>query len=121
MFRLKKKFTFEAAHQLPLHDGKCRRLHGHSWVGWLVCEGARLQDVGPKAGMLVDFGDLSAAVQGLREEYLDHHDLNRTTGLENPTSEALAEWVYHRLKPRLPKLAAVVIEETCTSSAEFRP
>jgi 6-pyruvoyltetrahydropterin/6-carboxytetrahydropterin synthase len=121
MFKLRKKFTFEASHRLPQHDGKCQRLHGHSWVGELLCEDTELVTTGPKAGMLVDFGDLSAAVKPLVEKYLDHWHLNDTTGLDNPTSEELARWIYNKLKPDLPWLVAVTIQETCTSSCEYRP
>lgn len=121
MFRLEKKFRFEASHQLPKHDGKCSRLHGHSWIGTLVCEDYELVTQGSKAGMLVDFGDLSAAIKPLLDQYLDHWHLNETTGLANPTSEELARWIFNRLKPDLPWLVAVRIEETCTSSAEYQP
>lgn len=121
MYRLEKSFTFEASHRLPLHDGKCRRLHGHSWRGVAVCEGEALHVHGPKTGMLIDYGDVKAAVAKLLENFLDHHHLNDTTGLENPTSEHLARWVYDALVGSLPYLVAVRIEETCTSSCEYRP
>ena len=119
-FTLTKEFTFEAAHVLPHHDGKCGRLHGHSWKGKLVLEGEDLQTEGPKQGMLLDFGEIKAAVTPLLEKHLDHHYLNDTTGLESPTSEALAEWIYWELKEKLPLLAAVIVEETCTSSCCYR-
>jgi 6-pyruvoyltetrahydropterin/6-carboxytetrahydropterin synthase len=121
MYRLRKKFTFEASHALPEHNGKCRRLHGHSWVGWLVVEGESLTPSGPKVGMLVDYGDLSAAIRPIVENHLDHWHLNESTGLPNPTSECLAKWIYDKVKPSLPELVAVIVEETCTSSAEYRP
>lgn len=121
MFRLEKTFTFEASHQLPSHDGKCRRLHGHSWRGTLVAEGDVLINEGSKAGMLIDYGDLSAAIKPLLEQCLDHYHLNESTGLENPTSELLAQWIYLHLISQLPNLVAVRIEETCTSAAEYRP
>lgn len=119
MWKLRKKFTFEASHRLPHHDGKCRRLHGHSWVGWVTVRAEELQRQGSKAGMVVDYGDIKAAVGPLVEDYLDHHHLNETLGLENPTSEEIARWVFDRLKPGLPGLATVVIEETCTSSCTY--
>ena len=119
MWRLEKSFLFEAAHNLPLHDGKCQRLHGHSWRGKLICEDYELCTQGPKSGMMIDFGDLSAIVRPLLEDYLDHHYLNETTLLANPTSEELARWIFMRLKPDLPSLVAVRIEETCTSAAEY--
>lgn len=121
MYRLEKKFRFEAAHLLPDHDGKCARLHGHSWVGTLVVEGAQLLKSGPKASMLIDYGDLSRAIEPLLERYLDHHYLNQTLGLRSPTSEEIARWVFARLKPVLPTLTEVVIEETCTSRCTYRP
>ena len=120
-FKLEKMFRFEAAHQLTQHDGKCRRLHGHSWVVRLVLEGNALATDGPKRGMLVDYGDVSAAMKPVLEEKLDHHYLNETLPGIYPTSEQLAFWLYHTLKPSLPLLSAVIIEETCTSRCEFKP
>lgn len=125
MYRLTKEFRFEAAHQLPDHDGKCARLHGHSWKGQIIVEGDALITSGPKAGMLIDYGDLSKAIAPIVEKYLDHYFLNQSTGLENPTSECLALWVYHALLKEDVRLEAflkaVVIEETCTSRCEYRP
>lgn len=124
MFRLEKEFRFEAAHVLPCHDGKCARLHGHSWVGRIVVEGTHLHQSGPKAGMLVDYNDMKAKLADMVDRYLDHHHLNETLkpfGVENPTSEVIARWVYNWLKPSLPELVEVIIEETCTSRCCFRP
>ena len=124
MYRLRKQFKFEASHQLPHHDGKCQRLHGHSWVGYVVVEGDDLVAEGscdPQSGMLIDYGRISEVVKPLVEQFLDHHHLNETTGLESPTSERLAWWIYQQLKPQLPQLISIVVEETCTSSAEYRP
>ncbi len=121
MFTLSKQFRFEASHQLPAHDGKCARLHGHSWVGWLYVKGEELQTTGPKAGMLMDFSDLKKILNPLVDEFLDHHHLNETTGLANPTSEEVARWIYNKLKPQLPILAAIEIEETCTSRCRYEP
>lgn len=121
MFTLSKQFRFEASHQLPAHDGKCARLHGHSWVGWVYVQGPELQQTGPKAGMLIDFGDLKQYLSPLVETFLDHHHLNETTGLANPTSEEVARWIYLQLKPQLPGLLAIEIEETCTSRCRYQP
>lgn len=121
MFRLEKEFKFEAAHRLPHHGGKCRRLHGHSWRGRLVVEGESLHTAGSSTGMLVDFDVLKRSVKDVVEHKLDHHYLNETLDLESPTSEEIARWVYDRLKPSLPLLVAVIIEETCTSRCEYRP
>ena len=121
MYKLEKEIKFEAAHILPHHDGKCGRLHGHSWRALLILESATLHTEGPKAGMVCDFGDVSKAATALPDDVLDHHHLNETTGLENPTSEALASYIFEKLKPSLPLLAAVRVCETCTSSYAYRP
>lgn len=121
LFTLTKEFRFEAAHRLPHHDGKCQRLHGHSWVGRVILTGRRLQEKGPKSGMLQDFGEISGAVKPLLEDFLDHHYLNETTGLENPTSESLSKWIFDWLKEDLPQLGGVEIQETCTSSCLYEP
>ena len=115
--RLVREFTFEAAHRLPNAppDHKCGRLHGHSFRVELVCEG----DADPHTGWLVDFAEMKAAFAPLHEQ-LDHRYLNEVEGLENPTAENLARWIWRRLKPRLPLLAEVIVAETCTSRCEYR-
>lgn len=119
MWRLEKRFTFEASHQLPQHVGKCQRLHGHSWRGALVLEGDALQESGSETGMLMDYQSVSQVLEPLLETALDHRHLNETTGLRNPTSEEIARWIYRRLKPVLPLLIIVRVEETCTCSCEY--
>jgi 6-pyruvoyltetrahydropterin/6-carboxytetrahydropterin synthase len=118
---LEKEFRFEASHQLPEHDGKCSRLHGHSWRGRLVCQGDRLQESGPKEGMLVDFSEMGALIKPIVEEKLDHWHLNESLGMRSPTSEAIAKWIFDQVKPKLPSLVAVMIEETCTSKCWYQP
>ena len=119
MWKLTKRFTFEAAHKLPHHDGKCKRLHGHSFGVVVQLRGVKLQETGPKQGMLVDFSDVKRAMKPLLEEYLDHHYLNESLQMESPTSELLAQWLYERLKIRLPRLYSVMVEETCTCSCTY--
>ena len=121
MFTITKEFKFEASHQLPHHDGKCKRLHGHSWRGRVVLKGKSLQSSGPKQGMLQDFGEVSKMLTPFVDAVLDHHHLNDTLGLTNPTSEEVARYVFAQLKPHLPLLAAVEIDETCTSSCRYEP
>lgn len=121
MFTITKSFRFEAAHVLPKHAGKCARLHGHSFVGRLVLRGESLRSGGSEDGMLQDFGAVSAAVGSVLDSHLDHRFLNDTLPMESPTSEAVARWLYERLKPELPMLAAVEVDETCTSSARYEP
>jgi 6-pyruvoyltetrahydropterin/6-carboxytetrahydropterin synthase len=109
--RLSKQFHFEAAHDLPTFppDHKCRRLHGHSFRFDVIVEG----EVDPAKGYLIDYGDIKAAAAPLVKR-LDHYYLNEIEGLENPTSEVLARWIFDRLKPSLPQLSSIIIHETCT-------
>lgn len=112
-----KEFTFEAAHRLPNvpEEHKCARLHGHSYRVELRVGG----EVGEKSGWVVDFADLSAAFKPLHAQ-LDHYYLNDVPGLENPTSEVLAKWIWDRLEPTLPGLREVLVRETCTSGCSYR-
>jgi len=112
-----KEFGFEAAHRLPNvpADHKCARLHGHSFRVELHVEG----DVGATTGWVMDFADLRAAWEPLHDQ-LDHRYLNDVPGLENPTSEVLAEWIWRRLAPTLPGLSEIVVRETCTSGCRYR-
>jgi len=114
---LRKSFQIESAHRLPNVPAghKCARLHGHSWVIELVLDGP----VGADTGWVMDFADVKAAFRPLYDQ-LDHHYLNDIPGLENPTSERLAIWIWERLKPELPLLSQVVIAETCTSRCAYR-
>jgi 6-pyruvoyltetrahydropterin/6-carboxytetrahydropterin synthase len=111
-----REFTFEAAHRLPhVPEGhKCARLHGHSYRVELHVHGT----VGTDTGWVMDFADLKAAFLPLHQQ-LDHYYLNEVDGLENPTSENLARWIWDRLQHQLP-LLAVVVQETCTSGCTYR-
>ncbi len=114
---LSKTITFEAAHLLPhFPEGhKCRRLHGHSFRVVVEVSG----EVDPETGILMDFGEIKSACQPIVEQ-LDHRYLNEIEGLENPTAENLARWIWQRLAPRLPLLSRVTVFETCTSRCEYR-
>jgi 6-pyruvoyltetrahydropterin/6-carboxytetrahydropterin synthase len=115
--RLVRTFGFEAAHHLPsFPDGhKCRRMHGHSFRVDVVVEG----EIPRGAHHLIDYGEIQAAIEPIRER-LDHHCLNEIEGLENPTSERIAEWIWIRLAPALPLLAEIRVHETCSSACEYR-
>ena len=111
-----KEFSFEAAHHLPNvpADHKCGRLHGHTFYVRLVIAG----DPDPTLGWVMDFADLKAAFAPVYEQ-LDHRYLNEIPGLENPTSEVLARWVWEQMKPVLPALTRVEVKETCTSGCIY--
>ncbi|HKR66887.1 MAG TPA: 6-carboxytetrahydropterin synthase QueD [Thermoanaerobaculia bacterium] len=111
-----KDFRFEAAHYLPnVPEGhKCRRIHGHSFRGEVAVRGK----VDPKLGWVVDFADLKRAVDPIIAR-LDHYLLNEIPGLENPTSEILAMWIWRELVGVVPNLHRVTIEETCTSRCHY--
>lgn len=115
--RLVRDFVFEAAHRLPqVPPGhKCGRLHGHSFRIQLVCEG----EAEAETGWLVDFAEIKRAFAPFLEQ-LDHRYLNEVEGLENPTAENLALWIWTRVKPKLPSLAQVGVAETCTARCEYR-
>jgi 6-pyruvoyltetrahydropterin/6-carboxytetrahydropterin synthase len=111
-----KEFVFEAAHRLPrVPPGhKCARLHGHSWRGVIYVQG----DIDPQTGWIMDFADIKARFEPIYR-LLDHNYLNDIEGLDNPTSEVLARWIWTRLKPSLPQLSRVIVHETCTSGAVY--
>lgn len=112
-----KDFVIEAAHRLPNVPAghKCSRLHGHSFNIRVVVEG----DLDDSLGWVMDFADVSAAVAPFISQ-LDHHYLNEVEGLENPTSENIAKWLWQRLQPRLNGLSKIEVKETCTSGCIYR-
>ena len=114
-----KEFRFEASHQLPNHNGKCARLHGHSWRGVIYVAGNELINSGAKQDMIMDYEDIKQYIKPILDNYLDHYHLNETTGLANPTSEAIAKWIYQQLEDKIPGLVAVRIDETCTSQCVY--
>lgn len=111
-----RSFGFEAAHHLPnVPEGhKCRRLHGHSFRVELICEG----EIDPNTGWLIDFADIKRAFEPVFAR-LDHRYLNEIDGLENPTSENVARWIWTRVRTTLPALVQINIAETCTSRCEY--
>ena len=90
-------------------------MHGHSFMVEIVVEG----DVPPEKGYLIDFGEIRKVIDPVQKQ-LDHFVLNEIKGLENPTSEVLARWVWERIKPQMPILVEVIVHETCTSRCHYR-
>lgn len=115
--RLTKDFTFEAAHTLPevAPNHKCARMHGHSFKVEISIEG----EINPVAGWVQDHSEISRVVDLLMEQ-LDHRYLNEIVGLENPTFENIAVWIWRRLKVDLPDLVEITIHETPTARCTYR-
>jgi 6-pyruvoyltetrahydropterin/6-carboxytetrahydropterin synthase len=111
-----KQFSIEAAHWLPNvpADHKCRRMHGHSFQIQVHVRGP----VDPHLGWVMDFAEIKAAFAPVEEE-IDHRCLNEVEGLENPTSENLARWLWGQLMPALPLLSKIVVQETCNSGCIY--
>ena len=112
-----KAFNIEAAHKLTgvPEDHKCARLRGHSFHVEIHVSGP----LTPREGWVMDFSDIKATFEPIYNQ-LDHNYLNDITGLENPTSEILAQWIWQQLKPQLPLLSKIVIKETCTSGVIYQ-
>jgi 6-pyruvoyltetrahydropterin/6-carboxytetrahydropterin synthase len=115
--RLVHEFRFEAAHRLPKVPAghKCQRLHGHSFKIEIAVEGP----VNPDTGWFIDFDEIYKVWQPLWDK-LDHNYMNEIPGLENPTSENLAHWIWEKMKPGLPSLAQVTVFETCDARCEYK-
>ena len=115
--RLYKDFSFEAAHRLPNvpADHKCARLHGHSFQVRVSVDGP----VGEQTGWVMDFAEMKAAFRPVYEQ-LDHRYLNEIAGLENPTSEILARWIWRQLSAGLAGLSEIEVRETCTTGCIYR-
>ena len=115
--RLERTYRFESAHFLPkVPEGhKCARMHGHSYVVGVVIEG----DIDPDRGWLMDFSDIDKHVQPLVTS-LDHRVLNEVAGLDNPTSELLAVWLWGKIRATLPELVEVAVSETASSRCVYR-
>ena len=96
-------------------DHPCARVHGHTFRVRVTVASA----VDPATGFVIDFADVQKAFAPLHDA-LDHRFLNDIPGLENPTSEHLAIWIWDRLRPSLPDLRAIEITETGASGVIYR-
>lgn len=114
--RIARKFDFHASHQLlTFPEGhKCRRLHGHTYQCEVVVEG----QVDPAVGYFLDYGQLKAIIKPI-EDSLDHHHLNDIPGLEVPTTEILAAWIWRKLQTDLPGLVLIRLSETAGNGVEY--
>ncbi|HWG07362.1 MAG TPA: 6-carboxytetrahydropterin synthase QueD [Beijerinckiaceae bacterium] len=114
--KLTHAFTFEAAHRLPnvQQTHRCYRMHGHSYRVAVEIDGA----VDPVSGFVADFFDVETVVNPMLAQ-LDHYCLNEIEGLQNPTAENIAIWIWDRLKASLPQLARIVVYETPQCWVEY--
>ena len=111
---------FEAAHHLPHtpQEHKCHKVHGHSFAVEVTVSGELIQP----QGWIMDFAELGGLLDGVHAD-LDHQLLNDIPGLQNPTSEEVARWIWLRLQPLVPErvmLSTVTIRETCQSAVSYR-
>jgi len=121
-----KEFTFDAAHFLPNHPGKCKNMHGHTYKLQIGLKGK----IYPDTGMVLDFGHIKTYVQDFIIDIMDHKLLNDITPgnnfpTEQPTAERMVVWIVQVLKGLFPianteKLSFVRLYETPTSWAEWR-
>lgn len=117
MTRIWKEFAFEAAHRLPNlpPEHKCSRLHGHSYRFRLHVSG----EINPTTGWVVDFGGLLRAAGDMVCKELDHRNLNDIPGLENPTAEMLAVWIWKQVAVTQLTISAVEVMETCSTGVWY--
>ena len=111
-----KQFTFDSAHFLSrVPEGhKCREIHGHTYKLTVFFEG----NLDEKLGWVMDFADAKRAIQPVIE-LVDHKLLNNVAGLNNPTCELLAVWLWDKIKPVLPLLKKIELYETPTSGVIY--
>jgi 6-pyruvoyltetrahydropterin/6-carboxytetrahydropterin synthase len=110
-----KKFTFEAAHCLPESPNghKCRQMHGHHFTVEIAVSG----EIGPE-GWVIDFDQIKERFSPLLALF-DHNTLNTIPGLENPTSENIALYIFNRMSGELPNLTCVKVQESDDCGVEI--
>lgn len=112
-----KQFTFDSAHFLPNVplEHKCRHVHGHTYRLLVYLEG----DLDPHIGWVMDFSDVKRVIDPIVKS-IDHKMLNDIEGLENPTCERIAVWLWNKIKPDLPLLSKIELHETPTSGVVYK-
>lgn len=115
-FELKQHFQIESARFLPYLPAAhpCARMHGHSFKIILTLVG----NLDPALGWVIDYNDIQAKMKPLLDQ-LDHRVLNDVEGLNNPTSELLAKWIYDRALTNLPMLVKVTVAETPSTECTY--
>jgi queuosine biosynthesis protein QueD len=116
--KLVKEFTFDAAHKVACfanNGHKCGRLHGHSYKVGIEVDG----EPDKNTGIIIDFFEIEKVWKPLFD-LLDHNYLNDVPGLETPTAENIARWIFDSLKPSLSILSCVYLKEGYTDRVECR-
>lgn len=111
-----KEFTFDSAHSLPnVPDGhKCKAIHGHTYHLKVFIEG----ELDAHLGWVMDFAVVKKAIKPVIDK-IDHKYMNEIEGLENPTCEMIAKWLWDQIKPEIPKMIRVELHETPTSGVVY--
>ncbi|NML21091.1 6-carboxytetrahydropterin synthase QueD [Pseudoflavitalea sp. G-6-1-2] len=111
-----KEFTFDSAHFLPnVPDGhKCKEMHGHTYRLRVWIEG----QPDPHLGWVMDFAVLKKIIKPVVTA-LDHKCLNNIPGLQNPTCELIAVWIWDQLKPQIAQMIKLELHETPTSGVVY--
>jgi len=135
-----KKFSFDSAHYLPNlpEDHKCKRMHGHTFnveihitgnvnqeIGWImdfseiktICDPV-IEQLDHRV-LIMDFSEIKTICDPVIEQ-LDHRVLNDIKGLDNPTSENLAKWIWEKVKPQLSGLKKIIVSETCSTGCIYK-
>ena len=114
-----REFSFDAAHLLPHHSGKCSKLHGHTYrIRFYVAGPVKRIEGSSDEGMVLDFGLLSQAYKEHLEPLLDHRYLNESLQISAPTAELVAAWALTRMSSLMPGISRVRVYETPTAYAE---
>jgi len=116
MYELMAEDSFDAAHALRDYEGPCENLHGHTWKVQVFLKGDKLNNI----GLLEDFKNIKQELQSVLQAF-DHKLINDVAPFteKNPTSENLAEVIFHQLKPRIKNLSKVTVWESTTTCANY--
>jgi 6-pyruvoyltetrahydropterin/6-carboxytetrahydropterin synthase len=111
-----RQFTFDSAHFLPnVPEGhKCKEVHGHTYRMVIYME----DTIKKNEGWVMDFAEVKKVIYPILE-VVDHKLLNNIEGLENPTCELIAVWLWNKIKPQLPILTKIELHETPTSGVIY--
>lgn len=111
-----KQFTFDSAHFLPNVDDnhKCRSVHGHTYILTIYIE----REPDKNLGWVMDFAEIKSAVLPVLK-IIDHKMLNDIPGLENPTCELIAKWLWEKIKSLIPSMNKIELRENPASGVIY--